>query len=628
MAEDLERLVVQLSADMRRYERSMQRVSGSANTAARRVETRFDRMNRNLQRSGQSLNRVLSRAFAPLLAGATVAGLARVTSGALEAAEAIQDLSNRASVSAEFLQEMRFIASQNGASTRDFDDAISRLNRRLGLFISDGGGPAAAAFERLGLAQRIARGELTDTESVYREAVRALEGVENAAVRSATASELFGDDAGPRLAQMLSLGSAAMEEQRARAHDLGLVMSQELVDNAAAAADALERMNMQFSAQINMAVAENASELESLAVMLGNVASSAIAAASGFTEFVQQVDSWDAPRSSEQVAMTNNRLEAQAERARLRRLQGRQGSFGMGSDRREQLRREIAEAENNLAVLDAQYEQLAMRAQQDISRRASVSPAAPQQSATPSVTPVRNAGGFETSFPGREEIPAPRLHPERQAEAYLEALLRLSQEKASQFGNAQAKAHIDAMEARRGEYREFFRDGFRNGILAALDGNAGEALSAWWREYVTRALSGVLDNLADRLFDIVTSASGSGGGLGSAISAVFGGARANGGDVRAGQAYRVGEHGRSEIFMPTTNGKVLPIDSSVAGRSTGGVSINQSLVVHAEGAVSAAEVYSLVRQGQAASSQQIEAAVRSMPGRLRRADALNDGRSF
>ena len=42
MATDIERLVVQLEANMRGYERSMQRVIGQTNRSAQRIERRFE----------------------------------------------------------------------------------------------------------------------------------------------------------------------------------------------------------------------------------------------------------------------------------------------------------------------------------------------------------------------------------------------------------------------------------------------------------------------------------------------------------------------------------------------------------------------------------------------------------
>jgi hypothetical protein len=80
---------------------------------------------------------------------------------------------------------------------------------------------------------------------------------------------------------------------------------------------------------------------------------------------------------------------------------------------------------------------------------------------------------------------------------------------------------------------------------------------------------------------ITGNISGAGGfNLGNIFSSIFGGARADGGDVMAGKAYLVGERG-PEMFVPRTQGAVLPSGQTLrtlAGASSGmrgGVTINQ-----------------------------------------------------
>lgn len=55
MATDLERLVVQLSADIRGYERSLNRANGLTNQRARQIEQRYEQLTRNINRSFQGV---------------------------------------------------------------------------------------------------------------------------------------------------------------------------------------------------------------------------------------------------------------------------------------------------------------------------------------------------------------------------------------------------------------------------------------------------------------------------------------------------------------------------------------------------------------------------------------------
>lgn len=109
-----------------------------------------------------------------------------------------------------------------------------------------------------------------------------------------------------------------------------------------------------------------------------------------------------------------------------------------------------------------------------------------------------------------------------------------------------------------GEFREQFRQAFSEGMLAALQGDE-EALRRWFRDAATRGLEDALNNIADALFNLLRDAfsqgsngEGQGGFLSSALAFagnLFGGQRALGGPVQAGQVYRVNEGGRPESYF-------------------------------------------------------------------------------
>lgn len=128
------------------------------------------------------------------------------------------------------------------------------------------------------------------------------------------------------------------------------------------------------------------------------------------------------------------------------------------------------------------------------------------------------------------------------------------------------------------------------GALRALKGPAEEAASAietaFGRagESLTRSLARAaadgeisLSELARAVLGAVNAGLGSGRGasLGDAVSAalggLFSGARADGGPVRAGGAYLVGERG-PEVFRPASGGVIEP-----AGGGGGGVSVTLNL---------------------------------------------------
>lgn len=125
--------------------------------------------------------------------------------------------------------------------------------------------------------------------------------------------------------------------------------------------------------------------------------------------------------------------------------------------------------------------------------------------------------------------------------------------------------------------REAFREAFTGGLLSALQGGS-QGFEDWIRQGAERGLEKALNNLADLIFDLFSQAggggiAGQGGGgimssIGSVLSTVFGGARAYGGPVTAGRAYRVGENGPETLIAPA-NGMIIP-KGGFAGAAQGG----------------------------------------------------------
>jgi len=391
---------------------------------------------------------------------------------------------------------------------------------------------------------------------------------------------------------MMSLGTNAIDAQREAYRRLGLVLTDEMIADAGAASDAFELLGMQFTARINASIATQADNLVTLGEALADVATFGIEAAGGITAFLEasgdDIGAFIAGVNGMTAAIeaVPSPSVTTAGLQELRDLLGDADTVRVG-DVRDRLRAALGDetqVENlasrggisrfdqpsnivsrggRVALVDALTRLIDIR----VARAANTPAADPPETVPPGdlppATPPLRISPAATASSGPETIPTPNLHPQRQAEAFYDSMIALAATKGVQFANAQTKANIDAMDARRGEYREFFRSGFRDGILAALDGNAGEALSSWWREYITRAMSGILDNLADKVFDALSS-SGGGSGIGATIASIFGGTRAGGGPVSAGRSYTVGENG-PERFVPRTAGRILPDRAPMGG---------------------------------------------------------------
>jgi len=319
-------LIIKIRADMRDIERKLDGLERESGQTSRTMQGHF-------QRAAQGINNAFRNIRGPALAamGAGTA-FAYMAQRSLEAVEAISDLSTRADVSAEFLQEMRFAINQSGGSARDFDDAISRLNRRFGLFLQNlrtgegEAGPAAAAFRALGIETRIVSGELTDAEGVFNAAVQGLSEVESAAQRSALASQLFGEDSGPRLVALLDQGVEGIDALREAAREAGVVLENDLVAQAAAASDQLEIMREQVGADFNRAIAQNSEALVQFGSVIGDVARIMVVAGASFGTFWSELFG----ASGQAMGTTEQALDRQI--AQMLELRNEIDLFGIGLD--------------------------------------------------------------------------------------------------------------------------------------------------------------------------------------------------------------------------------------------------------------------------------------------------------
>lgn len=108
--------------------------------------------------------------------------------------------------------------------------------------------------------------------------------------------------------------------------------------------------------------------------------------------------------------------------------------------------------------------------------------------------------------------------------AQLEAQDRMSPE------DAWAQAMKEGADRNRAHLQGTFRDTFRDGLQAALDGRLGDFFQNWLREKSFNALSQVLDRLADALANLV-SGGGGGGGIFGVVLGGIGAALGGGGGL-------------------------------------------------------------------------------------------------
>lgn len=206
------------------YVKNSQFVKG-LNAASKQLTS----LGKDIAKIGVTFQAAGAAVLAPL--GAAVAKFA-------EFGDSIHKMSIRTGTSAEFLSEMGFAAEQSGASIEQLGNALFRMRRRVANAATEAG-PAQRALTDLGLSAA----ELTRLKPEQQLAVIAdrLSGVANESLRAQYAFEIFGDGA-KSLLPLLSEGSVGMSALRQEARELGLTMSGEDANAAAAFSDAMNRL--------------------------------------------------------------------------------------------------------------------------------------------------------------------------------------------------------------------------------------------------------------------------------------------------------------------------------------------------------------------------------------------------
>lgn len=275
---DLEQLVYQMSVDLRLLERQNKRAIGNVDSTANRIEARYRRIGKvdvgkfldtTFDRSrlaafelGAARVPVFGQALealgpAGLVAAAGIGAAALAATQAIEAmrfADEIDDAATKLNIGTEALQEFRFAVTETGGELKDFDDAFTGFQKKLGEAIA--GGRALKWFERLGFSQADLKA-FASTEDALQSVIGRVSLLGREAERAAVAEKL---GLGP-ISALARGGTESLEELRQKARDLGFVMSSDLVAKGAEANQKFETMASVIKVQMTSAFVDLSDEV-------------------------------------------------------------------------------------------------------------------------------------------------------------------------------------------------------------------------------------------------------------------------------------------------------------------------------------------------------------------------------
>lgn len=236
-------LLVKLEASVNKFQRDFDKAIGVQKRATRQLEARAkdsaDKMAKSYESVGGRMSAAFKKIAMPKIAGIAGAAAGIGVAGAVASVRDVTrslaemgDEAKRAGMGVEVFQEWRYVADQNRISLDALTDGFKELSLRADEFVITGAGSAAEAFQRLGFNAEELKDKLKDPSALMLEIIKRLQSMDKAA-QIRISDELFGGTGGEQFVQLLEKGAGKIQDQIARARDLGLVMDSDMIAKAA-----------------------------------------------------------------------------------------------------------------------------------------------------------------------------------------------------------------------------------------------------------------------------------------------------------------------------------------------------------------------------------------------------------
>jgi len=229
----LERNIAYTEADLRRVNSELDKTKDKMKSLG---NEKFE----NLTKLGGTLTKSLTM---PIL-GAVTALTALATKG-VNTADELKNTAQKIGMNVEALQEWNHVAKLAGVETSSLEKAFSKVNNILADVALGDVKSFAGVFHALGISMDEIEGKTTEEAfDIIREA---LNKVEDQALRTALANNLFGDKLGSELIPILGLEQDEIARLRNEARLLGLII-EEQIEQTSGYKDSLDRLKQSTTA--------------------------------------------------------------------------------------------------------------------------------------------------------------------------------------------------------------------------------------------------------------------------------------------------------------------------------------------------------------------------------------------
>lgn len=175
------------------------------------------------------------------IGGITTSVPALAVMKAVERGSAVKDASDRTGLAYSAIQELGYAAGQTATDMGELESGIKLMQKTIGT----GGKEVEQLFKSLGLD--FGRIQAMSPDQQFMQIAGAISQIGDPAQRVTVAMKIFGRS-GQSLIPLLNEGAVGIERMRARARELGLVMSDADVEAAEALGDRVAELRMQFDA--------------------------------------------------------------------------------------------------------------------------------------------------------------------------------------------------------------------------------------------------------------------------------------------------------------------------------------------------------------------------------------------
>lgn len=251
----------QYKADLRDATKAVEQETDKQADAVEDLEKRnsgaLQKMGAAFSQIGQAL------ALAGVSITAVAAGLIAVIARTVAFAQNIEATSQKLGITTEAFQELSFAHTQLGGDQAALEQGMESLNEKLQK-AALGAEDEAKLFKVLGIEIEGAKGKVKNASEILPALADRINAIDDPMRRAAIRAEYFGD-AAAEMGKLLDVGGQGINELAQRAHELGVVLSDEDIQRLVRAGEAVKRLRAQLEIRMTRAVGENAAAIEGLA---------------------------------------------------------------------------------------------------------------------------------------------------------------------------------------------------------------------------------------------------------------------------------------------------------------------------------------------------------------------------